>query len=120
MSTKEAGFTLLEILIALTVFSIVAGGIMLASRQSLQQMQHMEAKTIAFWVAENRMAELRTARNWPGTGDRSETTSVMERNWNVRTAITQTPHPDMRKIDITVAETGSAPAASLTGFIGRY
>lgn len=119
---REQGFTLLEVLIALTIFAIAAGGFLTASSQSLRQMQAMESKTVAEWVAENRLSEIRAARNWLDVGVNSERVALSGRDWDVRVSVTQTGNADMRQVavDVFAAPAGeAAPLITLTGFVGR-
>jgi general secretion pathway protein I len=122
-ANRQSGFTLLEVLIALTIFATAAGGFLSATGQSLRQLQRMEAKTFAGWVAQNRLAELRSPRAWPDTGERDDTVAMAGREWKVRVTIEATPHPDLRKVLIAVydaAPAGGASIVTLTGYLGRF
>ncbi|NBO17720.1 MAG: type II secretion system protein GspI, partial [Proteobacteria bacterium] len=105
---------------AVRLLETVAGGFMAAGRQALTQMQRLEDKTMAGWVAENTMAELRAARSWPEVGTRSQRVTLAGRSWDVRIAVLQSPHPDMRKLDVSVAAEGGDSLLTLSGFLGRH
>ena len=47
------GFTLLEVLVALAIFALVAASILTASARSLQTAARLEDKTLALWIADN-------------------------------------------------------------------
>jgi general secretion pathway protein I len=122
ISPKEKGFTLLEVLIALVILAVAAAGLMSAMRQSVVQQERLEIKAFATWVAQNRLAELHAARDWPGVGEGGDTLSMAGRDWNVRVIVEDTPNPDIRKV--TVGVSAAAPradtsAVTLTGFLGR-
>ena len=118
---RDAGFTLLEVLIAMTILAIAAGGLLAASGNSLRQMQVLENKTQAAWIAENTLSEMRASRRWPELGVTTSNVTVAERNWEVRVNVTQTAQEDMRQLVVEVFE-GNAEVAvmSLTGFLGRH
>ena len=117
----QAGFTLLEMLVAIALFAVVAGGFMAAGRQALTQMQRMEDKTIAGWVAENTMAEIRAARGWPEVGNRNNRVTLGGRDWEVRVRIQPSANADMRRLDVSVlAEASEDVLFTLTGYLGRH
>ena len=67
MSTQR-GFTLLEVLVALAIFAVVAASVLATSARSLQNAARLEDKTLAMWIADNRLAEMQLAATPPGTG----------------------------------------------------
>src|SRR5690606_41115542 len=67
------GFTLLEVMIALTIFAAIAIVISDTASQSASSLIHLQDKTLAAMVAENRMAELRL-NGLPPQGERSDQT----------------------------------------------
>lgn len=117
----RAGFTLLEVLVALTILAVGATGLIGAVRQSLLQEEALETRTLASWVAENRLAELRAERGWPDMGTSTGHVSMAGRDWSVRVGIKATPNPYMRKIEVAVAPLpAQEPVATLIGFLGKY
>jgi general secretion pathway protein I len=120
---KSSGFTLLEVLIALTILAISSLAVINQTSQSLQQRQRLEQKTIALWVAENQLNALRVVKEWPSTGRRSNSITLLNVNWRVLTEISTTADPLLRKITVNVAiDDGDQERelASLTGFRGRH
>lgn len=116
---RDDGFTLLEMLIAISILAIAAGGLLAANAQSLRQMQRLESKTQGMWIAESKLSELRASRSWPELGVTKEDVSMAEKQWLVQVSVTQTATDDMRQYVVDVSE-GDVPVATLTGFIGRY
>ena len=121
MNQRCAGFTLLEILVALMVLAIAAGGLSSAMRQSLQQQVVLEDKTIAGWVADNSLAEIRAARGWPEPGQSDERVEMAKRTWRLHRSISETGNPLLRKIEVAVSagDTEAEPSLVLTGFVGK-
>lgn len=116
------GFTLLEVLIALSIFAICASTLIQQSGRSIRQATYLETRTHASWIAENELARLRLADHLvqPGTDDKE--LSFAKRQWLVSQEITNTSHKDLRKVVIHVREAGNPQAApyELTGFLGRH
>ncbi|WBY09406.1 type II secretion system minor pseudopilin GspI [Sphingomonas sp. 7/4-4] len=61
----EAGFSLIEALVALAVLAIAAVGLMRTVESHIDSTRGLERRTAAMWVAENRLAELEAKRPPP-------------------------------------------------------
>ena len=117
----EAGFTLLEVLIALVILAVGSAGLIGAVRRDLLQQGELEDRTIALFVAQNRLAELHAAHAWIEPGTTTETATMAGRDWTLKLDASVTAEPDMEQVAVAVARNGTAPpSASLTGFIGRH
>ncbi len=53
----EAGFTLIETLVALAVLSVTAVGLLAATQGHIRRIVGLEQRTAAMWAAENHLAE---------------------------------------------------------------
>lgn len=122
-SPVNQGFTLLEILVALAVMSIVVLAFLRGNAQMIANADYLRDKTLAGWVAANRAAELRLAGQWLGEGGSEGTVLLAERSWRWRASGKVSPDPDMQIVTIEVrAEEASAkasPLAGLTMFLGQ-
>lgn len=65
---RARGFTLLEVLVALAIFAMVAASVLSASARSLQNASRLEDKTLAMWIADNRLNELQLEQTPPSSG----------------------------------------------------
>lgn len=123
MKNKQRAFTLLEVLVALAVFSVAAISLMKVSESQLRLSQRMEEKTFAHWVALNMITEMQGSQDWPNIGEQTGKVSMAGREWKMVVKTQATPVSRVRRIEITV---GLAPKdftddmenlIMLTGFI---
>jgi general secretion pathway protein I len=122
------GFTLLELLVALAVFAVVAVTVFTRSGDTLSQLGTLEERTIARWIADNELATLRMSRlvadaPMPTGNDRKEVT-MAQRDWLVSVEVSDTTHPLLKRVEIDVelerATGDNKHADHLVGFIGQY
>jgi len=65
MPARRRGFTLIEVLVALAVVALGAAAVMTALTTGSQSTSRLRERAYAEWVALNRLAEIRVAREWP-------------------------------------------------------
>lgn len=123
---EARGFTLLEVLVATAIFAIAALGLLNAQRTQIRTDQHLDAKTMAHWVALNHLQDLRLSRAFPDLGESRAETKMAGREWLIVTRAQATPTAKVRLLVISVAEKprdfgGEAPppVTQVTGFISR-
>lgn len=129
---RAAGFTLLEVLVALTVLALSLGAVIQAAGDFTINQAYLRDRSFAEWVARNQLAEAQLASNWPDTGQTKGEAEFPAagadqpaRNWRWVMQVTQTPEEDLRRLDINVypanldIDEETVPTASLSGFIGR-
>ena len=119
---------MLELLVALAVFAVVAVTVFTRSGDTLSQLGGLEERTIARWIAANELAALRMSRlasdeAMPSGRDRKEVT-MGSRDWLVNVEVSDTAHPLLKRveIDVELERPNGDPrqADHMVGFIGRY
>lgn len=116
----SAGFTLLEVLIALAVVALALLALTRAASVQVQSFDALRERTLAGWVAANTLTETRLANAFPPTGRSEGRTRLAERDWRWTREVQSTPDAGIRRIDIRVfAGDAQEPSASLSGFAGR-
>ena len=83
---RENGFTLLEVMIAITVFALVATTLSQSSAITVDNQIHLEKKVLASWIAENKISELRLTPYQDINNERSEL-DFADRKWQVQTSV---------------------------------
>ena len=117
----SSGFTLLELMVALAIFSVAALAMLKYSSQSVNQQEIMEEKTLALWTAENAMATLRLETPWPPTGTTVNSVEHARREWRVTVRVSDTVVDTLRKVSVSVARQESdSELSSLTGYVGKH
>lgn len=116
------GFTLLEVMIALTIFAAIAMVVSGTTSQATDTLLQLENKTIASWVAENRLAALRTVTPAPETGDSDDEVEMANRTWRVHTRVEKTQFAGVVRVTVSVAEESQPDYAvvSLATILGNY
>lgn len=121
---KHAGFTLIEVLIALAILAIALSAAMRAASVATDSANETKLRTLATWIAQNRIAEINASSvsNLPGTGETNgrQTMANIEFEWKQK--ISNTPNSAFRKIEVQVLRPGLGSGseqwlANLSGFV---
>lgn len=118
---ESAGFTLVEVLVALAVLTIALAAVMRAMSQSIDTSGNLRDRTIAMWVAQNRLATHQIQHDWPALDTTEGSTDMVGLEWRWREQVMPAPgEPDLRQIHIEVrAASGPQPLARLIGFLSK-
>ncbi|AXS81818.1 type II secretion system minor pseudopilin GspI [Marinobacter sp. Arc7-DN-1] len=120
----QNGFTLIEVLIALLVFGLIATAAAEVGSQYISSYERIRDKTLASWLADNRISQIRLQETLPGISETSRDTDYGPYRWQVTTAVLATAEARMRRIEVTVAryrDDGAAPVPihTLSAFVGE-
>jgi len=102
INNKQKGLTLLELLVALAIFSTSAIAIMDTITATARVVDNLEHKTLAHWVAGNKLAELKLKSTWPNIGVTRDEIEMADRDWFLVTRVEATARTDMRRITVEV------------------
>ena len=94
---------------------------MRAVGQSADAATLLKQRTLALWVAQNRLAMAQLEVPWPALGRRNGQAAQAGATFVWREDVSGTPNPAFRRIEILVAD-GEQPdyiLARLTGFLGQ-
>jgi general secretion pathway protein I len=121
--TKQAdgrGFTLVEVLVALFVVSVALTAVMTNVGQSVNTTIALRERTIAMWVAKNRLATHYLENTWPSPDTTEGTSDMGGSTWRWREQVATTPDADIRRIEIEIRGTPEREVlARLVGFLPK-
>lgn len=100
--TRQGGFTLVEVLVAVVVLGLAAVALSNAFGGSIRGHTRMEDRTDAWLLASNKLVELQVYTQYPKVGVQDERLELEGRDWRVRTRVSEGPYPDTRRVDIEV------------------
>lgn len=114
-----AGFTLLEVLIALVVVALALTALLGLGGSQAASLERQREHQLAQWVAANVLTELRLREPFPETGAREGRTEMGGRAFRWRLTIGATQEPSMRRLELQVQRgEDAAPIGSFTAFAG--
>jgi general secretion pathway protein I len=116
----DAGFTLIEVLAALVIVSLGMLGVITAVGQTASNSTYLRDKTIAHWVAMNRLTEARLQPAAPKIDKSSDEVEMAGRKWRWTMTVTQTPVESVRRIDVSVRPLEADRDSSLALVSGFY
>jgi len=118
---RRAGFTLIEILVALAIVAVALAAGMRAIAQSTDDATSLKQRTLALWVAQNKLAAAQLEPALPSVGERSGSAQQAGATFVYRETISGTPNPAFRKVEIAVADPAMPDyaLAHLVGYLGQ-
>ena len=118
---RSAGFTLIEVLIALAVLAIAMLAVIGTAGSSTRVTAELRDETLAHWVAMNELTALRVSPTWPALGKQEGDAVMGDRKWHWQAKVATTSDPDLLRVDIDVSDAAQKDQVvnSLTGFLGR-
>jgi len=120
VETSSQGFTLLEVLVALTILALALGALIKTGSDHAALIGDLQIRTQGFMVAEQQLYRFQLERLWPEVGTRKQMIDQGGRRWYVLTTVENTLDADLRRITLEVKLQEDGPVqARLIGFLGR-
>lgn len=110
----DAGFTLIEVLVALAIFSLAALALLRLQGAALGTTARLDERTMADIVAQNMAVELMIAAQPPAYGATAGTTANAGRSWRWTQTVARSPDPRLQRIEIRVGGPDGGTAATRT------
>lgn len=117
---RARAFTLIEVIVALVVVSLGMLGVIQAVGQTASNSSYLREKTIAHWVAMNRLTQARLQVTPPKVDKTSDDVEMAGRKWRWTMNVTQTPVESIRRIDVSVRPVDAPENSSLASVSGFY
>lgn len=111
----RAGFTLIEVLVALAVFSLVAIALLNLAGENTRSAARVETRVLGGIIAENIAVQAFALPNPPALGRTEGVTAMADHDWRWEQTVSQTPDPGILRIEVRVMD-GAEQAASLSVF----
>ena len=104
---QSRGFTLLEVLIALAIVAMSVGALLGTVTSSASNIIYLKEKTLAEWVALNRLTELRIDQHMPTEGKRTGNTVMAGMRWEWQEEVVELPTVEgLFRIEVRAHPTG--------------
>ena len=120
MMRRRRGFTLVEVLVALAITALVLGAGIKAAGALTDNAQRLGDVTAAHWCADNALAGLRLARQFPGTGEAEFSCQQLGRDYRGLLRTQGTPNPNFRRVDAVVLDGNGLVLVNLSTVLGRF
>jgi len=104
LKKSNNGFTLIEILIALTILSIALTAIIKSTSQNIKDTYYLQHKTIATWIGTEMIHEAQAGIvKFPIAPDTlDEEKKVLGENWLITGSVRGTPNPKIQQLEVAV------------------
>jgi len=116
------GFTLVEVLVALMIVAIGLAALMTAVSGTARTSGYLRDKTLAQWIALNRLSEVRLTLNKLGENNDTGELNFANRTWHYDTRYFDTSVASMKRVVVRVwegdAKTKGNPLAESSSFLG--
>ncbi len=110
----DGGFTLIEMMVALAIFSLVALTLLKLEGAILRNSGEIETQAMGQIVAHNMAVEILTDPRPPPLGNEEGVTDNGGRHWAWSRTTASTADPRLVRVDIAVRDEAGRPAGALT------
>lgn len=113
-------------MISLAIFAVVSAALVRNASMTVHQTSLVRDRTLAWWVAENHLNEMRLVPRdddtFPSIGSDRLSVRMARRNWELLVEVTQTENINMRRIKISVYKDDDldTPLVNLSSFMGKH
>jgi len=119
-SSGNRGFTLIEVLIAVSIAALGLTAVATAISQMVDTGAVIRERTYASWVAQNKIAELRLANVVPEVSESSGEVEFANIEWAWSANVSATGVENLFRVDVSVSYPGSDDTILVVaGFIGE-
>ncbi|WP_120966278.1 type II secretion system minor pseudopilin GspI [Comamonas sp. lk] len=115
----QAGFTLIEVLVAVGIVGVALLAGLQASSALTRNAQRQQDVILAQQCAQNELVRMRLINQMPAVGDFTVNCDQLNRQLQVRLTVSPTPNPSFRRVDAQVFS-DNLPVLRVSTIVGRY
>ncbi len=116
MRINNAGFSLLEVLVALAVLALAMTALIRTTAMKSNDLNAARQRIFAQWVGANVIAQARVSGTASREGNQSGEMTMGRTSWKWRMTITATQVPGVVRLDVNVGVSRGKPLLMLSGF----
>ena len=114
-----AGFTLIEVLVALAIVAVTLGAGIKAAGSLTDNTARLVDVTSAQWCADNRLTAIKLERRFPDIGESVFQCAQLGRTYAGKLNVRTTPNPLFRRVDAQVLDEAGTRLVVLSTIVGR-
>jgi general secretion pathway protein I len=116
---SSGGFTLVEVLVALSIVAVTLAAGLRAAGTLTDSAQRLADVTAAQWCADNQLTALRLARQFPGVGDGDFACEQLGRRFAGTLRTRPTPNPNFRRVEAIVRDEAGQTLVTVSTVLTR-
>lgn len=119
VNSRQTGFTLVEVMVALVIVSVGLAAITVSLSQHANNSRKMRDMTLASFIAGNTLTTLRLQPDFPDVGRSTDELEYANRDWLVTTVIVESGIEGLRRADVSIADAlePDRNIRTVTGFV---
>ena len=116
---QSTGFTLIEVMISMAIFSIVGLSLLSTSSSTLNGTRRIEQQALANWVASNQLVEVKLSKQWPPKNNQKGKVTLADTQWYWSQKVLKTTDDTMKAVVVEVRqqEKDKQAITSLTTYV---
>ena len=116
---RSSGFTLIEVLVALTIVAITLGAGIKAAGALTNNSQRLADTSAAQWCADNQLTALRVAKVTPPIGDSEFSCTQLGARYPGKLVTRPTPNPFFVRVDALVSGEDGQPILTISTVLAK-
>ncbi|MEI6893524.1 MAG: type II secretion system minor pseudopilin GspI [Colwellia sp.] len=118
---KKRGFTLIEVMLAMAIFSIAGVALLGVADNNYRHISHLEEQMFANWVAANQLVEVSLNKNWPPKNNDKGEVEMAGKTWYWQQKVIKTANEKMRSVvmEVRLNESDELVSASIMTYIAQ-